>query len=172
MPARPPDVVEFHEQRRWALVVRMVGLATSGAGWVNLSPGLDVDVPPPGPSPLASLFGSRGPTVPLGTWAPAPRPDAAASVGIRHGRGPRAIGRLAARHVTVPAGWRVVQDHPKRGLVLAVPPRPGEPGPAGGGPGTTLHDDLDTVLRWLLRATAALCPVPRTGEWRAEVHER
>jgi hypothetical protein len=27
------------------------------------------------------------------------------------------------------------------------------------------------VLDWLLRATGALCPVPRTGEWRAYCYE-
>jgi hypothetical protein len=27
------------------------------------------------------------------------------------------------------------------------------------------------VLDWLLRATGVLCPVPRTGEWRAYCYE-
>ena len=32
-------------------------------------------------------------------------------------------------------------------------------------------DELDAVLDWLLRATGVLCPVPRTGEWRAYCYE-
>ena len=51
-----------------------------------------------------------------------------------------------------------LQDHPKRGLVL-VPTA-----------GDHRRDELDTVLDWLLRATGALCPVRRTGEWRALVY--
>ena len=55
MPAREPTVVEFHEDRRSAVVQRMVAMADAGSGWINLSPGLDVDVPPPTRSGLASL---------------------------------------------------------------------------------------------------------------------
>jgi hypothetical protein len=150
---REPVVVEFHEQRRGPVVERMQAMATAAAGWINLTPGLDVDVPPPPRSALASLFTSRGPTVPLGTWAPARRRDPA-TVGIHHGEGPRAIALLAERGVALPDGWRRLQDHPKRGLVLI-------PAPATSGA------ELDDVLAWLLQATGALCPVPRTGEWRA-----
>jgi hypothetical protein len=163
MPAREPDIVEFEEQRRARVVDHMVELATTGAGWINLSPGLDVDEPPPPRSTLAAIFGSRGPTVPLGTWTPAQGRDPA-SVGVHHSQGTKAIETLAGRNVAVPNGWRKLQDHPKRGLVLAVPPPP---------QGTTpTAEDLDDVLGWLLRATGALCPVPRTGSWRAYVHRR
>ena len=131
----------------------MLSMADSGSGWINLSPGLDVDVPPPPRSALGSLLGSRGPTVPLGTWTPAHRRDPA-SVGIHHGEGPRAVALLAERGVTLPEGWRRLQDHPKRGLVLIPTP-------------AISAEQLDEVLDWLLRATGALCPVRRTGEWRA-----
>jgi hypothetical protein len=156
MPAREPDVVEFHEQRRGPVVDRMVELAGEGRGWINLSPGLDVDVPPPPRTALAAIFGSKGPTVPLGTWTPAQGRDPA-SVGVQHSQGTRAVALLAERNVAVPRGWRRLQDHPKRGLVLV--PTPAE-----------TADELDSVLDWLLRATGALCPVRRTGEWRAYVH--
>ena len=66
---------------------------------------------------------------------------------------------LADRGVALPEGWRRMQDHPKRGLVLV--PTPG-----------STAEELDAVLAWLLRATAALCPVRRTGEWRAYVYQR
>ena len=117
MPAREPTVVEFHEDRRSAVIDRMVTMAEAGAGWINLSPGLDVDVPPPTRSGLASLVGSRGPTVPLGTWSAAQRRQPA-TVGVHHGEGPKAVALLADRGVALPEGWRRMQDHPKRGLVL------------------------------------------------------
>ncbi len=131
----------------------METMAAAGSGWINLSPGLDVDVPPPTRTGLAALLGSRGPTVPLGTWSPAHRRDPA-TVGIHHGEGTKAVAQLADRGVLLPDGWRRLQDHPKRGLVLV-------PTPAASAA------ELDEVLAWLLRATGALCPVRRTGEWRA-----
>jgi hypothetical protein len=158
VPAREPDVIEFHEQRRAAVVDRMVDLSDAGAGWINLTPGLDVDVPPPERSPLAAIFGSKGPVVPLGTWTPVQGRDPA-SVGIHHSQGTKAVALLAERNVAVPLGWRKLQDHPKRGLVLVPTP-------------ASTPDELDTVLDWLLRATGALCPVRRTGEWRALVYAR
>ncbi|HEX6570097.1 MAG TPA: hypothetical protein VF015_13055 [Acidimicrobiales bacterium] len=153
MPVREPVVVEFDESRRSPIVERMAAMAAARAGWINLSPGLDVDVPPPPRSTLAAWLGGRGPTVPLGTWTAAHRRDPA-MVGIDHGEGPGALDLLAERGVPLPDGWRKLQDHAKRGLVL-VPPS------------ADSADDLDAVLDWLLRATGALCPVRRTGEWRA-----
>lgn len=158
VPAREPAVVEFDEHHRAAVVEHMAAMAAAGDGWINLSPGLDVDVPPPERSGLASLFGSRGPVVPLGTWTAPGRRDPA-TVGVQHGQGPKVVALLAERGVTVPEGWRPLQDHPKRGVVL-VPP-------AG-----TSAAALDGVLAWLLRATGALCPVRRTGQWRAYCYGR
>jgi hypothetical protein len=151
--ARQPVVVEFHEDQRDAVLDHMAAMASARSGWLNLTPGLDMDVPPPERSPLTALLGSRGPTVPLGTWMAA-HGRQPATAGIEHPEGPRATRLLAERGAPVPAGWRVLQDHPKRGLVVAVV----------GGNG---RDDLDRVLVWLLVATGVLCPWPRTGEWRA-----
>ena len=151
-----PVVVEFREDRRDPVVRRMVAMADAGGGWINLSPGLDMDVPPAPTSSLAALFAARGPSVPLGTWT-ASRGRQPASVGIQHPAGPRAAARLAELGVPVPEGWRVVQDHPRRGLVAVPPP-------------TTTADGLDAILAWLLAAAAALCPWPRTGEGRAHCH--
>jgi hypothetical protein len=156
VPRREPLVIEFHEDRRDAVLDRMVDMASAGAGWLNLTPGLAMDVPPPARSPLASLLGSRGPTVPLATWTPR-RGREPPSAGIHHPEGTRAVATLAARGAEVPAGWRVLQDHPKGGLVVAV---------VGGDD----RLDLDRTLVWLLVATGALCPWPRTGEWRALCH--
>lgn len=157
MPTREPVVVEFNEHRREPVVSRMEVMAKAGAGWINFSPGLDVDEPPPERTALGSLLAARGPTVPLATWVPAQGRDPA-SAGIQHAQGIRTAAMLAERGVPVPEGWRVRQDHPRRGLVVVpLPPD---------------ADDLDGTLDWLLRAAGALCPVRRTGEWRAYCYER
>lgn len=149
-----PLVIELHETQRTAVVTRMVTMAEAHKGWVNLSPGLDVDVPPTPRSPMAGLFSGRGPAVPLGTWSAPTTEREPATVGIQHGQGGQALRQLADLGITLPEGWRRLQDHAKRGLVCAMPP-------------TTDPAGLDSALDWLLQATGALCPVRRTGEWRA-----
>jgi hypothetical protein len=114
-------------------------------GWVNLQPEVDTDAEPPSrPSGLFALFGARGPAVPFCTWHAGER-----AVGIQHAAGPK----LAPR-IDVPVGWRVVQDHPKRGLVVRVTPD------------TT---DADAIT-WLVRTATPLCQLPMLGRWVAEVH--
>lgn len=145
-----PLVIEFHESRPEAVLSRMTTMATAQKGWINFTPGLDVDIPPPSRSPLASLFTGRGPEVPMATWSPGDGRREPATIGIEHARGPRALEQLAEAGIHLPEHWRKLQDHPKRGLVCAVPAEP-----------------LDGALAWLLRATGSLCRVRRTGEWRA-----
>ena len=53
----------------------------------------------------------------MGTWAPAQGREPA-TIGIEHGQGPRVVRTLADRDVAVPEGWRVAQDHARRGLVV------------------------------------------------------
>lgn len=119
--------------------------ALSPQGWVNLQPEVDTDAEPPaGATGLFGLFSGRGPAVPFCTWHPGER-----SVGIQHGRGPK-----LARVIDIPTGWRVVQDHPKRGLVLRV-----------------ADDTTDAdALGWLVRTATPLCDLPLLGRWVAEVH--
>jgi hypothetical protein len=151
-----PLMIEFDEGERSAVVQRMVVMATKREGWANFTPGLDVDFPPPSRPALTGLFTSRGPDVPLATWSPPDRPSERepAKIGIQHPRGPKAVEWLAGEGIAVPEGWRRLQDHPRRGLVLAVPH-------------STDPVELDATLDWLLRATGKLCPIRRTGEWRA-----
>ena len=61
------------------------------------------------------------------------------------------------------------------------PPRNSDPPGRGGdivtatSPASVLaaaeSQELDAVLAWLLRAAGALCPVPRSGRWRAYCYE-
>jgi hypothetical protein len=150
-----PLVIEFEETHREPVVKRMSAMTTAQQGWINLTPGLDVDVPPQPRSLLGGMFGARGPAVPLGTWsAPSRNGREPATIGIQHGQGPKVLNQLGEAGIALPAEWRRLQDHSRRGLVCAIP-------------ASTDAADLDHVLDWLLRATGYLCPIPRTGEWRA-----
>ena len=157
MPVPEPVVVEFPEDERAEVLRRMAKLSDAGAGWINFSPGLNVEEPPAPSTTLGMLLASRGPTVPLATWVPAQGREPS-TAGIEHSQGPRVVRTLAERGVPVPEGWRVAQDHPRRGLVVVPAPGVGD-------------EALDTVLGWLLRAAAVLCPLPRSGRWRADCYE-
>ncbi|MCU1379418.1 MAG: hypothetical protein JWN29_2401 [Acidimicrobiales bacterium] len=113
-------------------------------GWVNLQPDVEDAPPPPPPGWFGSVFSNRGPALPLATWYPGER-----SAGIEHNTGPK----LASR-IDVPVGWRVTQDHPRRGLVVRVP--------------AEIADA--EVLRWLVDLGEALSAVPTSGQWIAEIH--
>jgi hypothetical protein len=63
------------------------------------------------------------------------------------------MNRLTAAGQALPAGRRLVQDHPRRGLVVA--PAPGA--------------DNSEVLVWILEAGMVLSAIRLTGSWHAEV---
>lgn len=157
MASTPPVHIEF-PAGDVAEVVPFVGeLSARGEGWINLEPGYDPDDAPPPRSLFGMAFSARGPDIPLCTWVPPQRHrrwTEPATVGVHHGAGRKAVDRLAAAGIEVPAEWLVTQDHPRRGLVLAVP---------DGFP-------ADRMLAWLVQAGTALCPVPLSGWWRAAVH--
>lgn len=118
-----------------------------GATYVNLRPGVDADEVPP-VSGLGQIFGNRGHVVPLATWTPG-------EIGLQHGAGRRAAPLLADVGVPVPEAWYVASDHPRRGLVLR-----------------TYQFPPSDTLGWLVRAATAVCPLPITRPWLAEVHRR
>ena len=101
-----PVVVEFSGDERAAVVRRMSKLSGAGAGWINLSPGLDVEEPPAPRSTMGMLLASRGPLVPMATWAPVQGREPA-TAGIEHGQGPRVVRTLAERGSRSPraGGW-------------------------------------------------------------------
>ena len=153
-----PEYVELPNGRPGEVLPAMARLAEAHKGWINFEPAVAVEDVPPPKSGLFSLFSGRGPEVPLATWSPGEahkNRTEPAMVGILHPSGTQAKAKLADRGAAVPEGWVVMQDHSKKGLVVAVPP-------------SVDHKD---VVKWLLRAATALSVIPVTGTWRATVYE-
>lgn len=136
-------------------------------GWLNLSPLPDEESAAPRRQWLPHLFDlllDAGPDVPVCTWVPAPGPDGkrgsrgvpTTKIGVQHPSGQRAIERLRQAGIDLPVGWRVDQDHPRRGLVFAAP--------AGA--------DHRATLEWLLRAGDFLSLGPPAPSWVATAHRR
>lgn len=175
-----PEVIHFGPSDRERLVTRMRELASSRDGWVNLLPVPDDDTDADDPSGAGVSAGAgtssvpgvlparagvfnwllgRDPAMPACTWVPGETrrkgtdPD---SLGIQHGAGSRVVALLRQNAVDLPAGWRVLADHPRRGLVLELPT------------GT----DPTEVLDWLLRASDVLSGTPLPDRWVALVHRR
>jgi hypothetical protein len=151
---RPVEAIEFVPPETGPVLAAMSVLAAAGDGWVNLLPGVPeeaVDKPPR--TVFSAFFGSAEPPVTMCTWVPGRRGEGP-TVGVVHPRGRGAVRQLAELGAPVPPGWRVRQDHARRGLVV----RP----PAG------TPDRV--VLEWLLRAGEVLAMVPLTGSWQARVH--
>lgn len=152
------EFLEFDPAAPDEVLAAMADLA-GGTGWVTLDPAIDERFPAPAENLFGKIVSGRGPAVPRATWVPADverrRPEPM-SVGILHGTGADAIGRLAEKDISLPDRWRVVSDHSKRGLVAYVP----------------IDIPLDDVLAWTLAASKALTRIPLTGRWRAAVHRR
>ena len=148
---------EFRPDDTRAVVSDLESIVADRRGWCNLLPGVvddDDDIRPTVQTPLAAMFGTRTTGVTMGTiTAPSGRRDTL-SVGLMHPRGRHAVAQLAELGLPLRSGWRVTQDHARRGLVVAVP-------------GT---EDVGTVLDWVLCAGTALSTVALTGSWQAEVH--
>lgn len=159
MAATEPYEVEFRPDDRSGVVARMEEVARWRDGWVNFSPVLPDDVEPPRQG-LLRFVGARGPEALLATWVP----GAAArrggyeptTVGVQHPSGRRLVTGKGALGLAIPDGWRVVQDHPWRGLVATVPD----------------EADLDGVVGWLLATAEEATTLPLTGRWRALFYGR
>jgi hypothetical protein len=149
--AAPPELIDFALNDRAAVLARMDQLRESKKGWINLSPALDEDEEPPPRSSTFGLFSGRGPDVPLCTWLPGPP----VQIGIQHGAGAKAVEVLRNLAQPVPDGWRVTQDHSRRGLVVLVP-----------------NETPDAeVLDWLLSAGTALASHLKLATWwRAAIY--
>lgn len=151
---RPVEAVEFTPPDVGAVVEWMAVLSSAGDGWVNLLPGVPEDaVEEPPRTVFTAIFGSARPPVTMCTWMPA-RHGQPPTVGVSHPGDGRAVPQLVAAGIPLPHGWRLRQDHVRRGLVAETAP---DADPAG-------------VLDWLLRAGELLARVPLTGTWQARVH--
>ena len=151
-----PEQLEVFGSAPGPVLDRMAALAAAHRGWVNLQPvPVDEDaVPPDRPAFLSAM----GPALPLCTWSPGEargRRVDAASIGIQHRAGSKAAAFLAEVGHPVPPGWRITQDHPRRGMVVEPP----------------ADAALDDVLAWLLDAGEALSIVPVTGRWTVTVFD-
>ena len=151
-----PEEVEFLPSERDAVVARMRDLARDHTGWVNFSPVLPEGVEAPRQG-LLRFLGARGPEALMGTWVPGERRKdgyGPATVGVQHAAGRRLVTGKGALGLTLPQGWRLVQDHPTRGLVAQVPD----------------DADLDDVVGALLATATEATSLPLTGKWRAAVY--
>ena len=161
------EVIAFTSDDVSAVVQKMRQLEESGDGsnWVNIAPGRPGDRinDPPRQTPLEKWFSGRGPKVPMATWTPPStgHKSKPGAVGVEHGAGPNALARLTEAGVPLPDGWRKLQDHAMRGIVVEPPPGTG----------------CDEVISWLLTACRQLC-IPDTHDhwsdtddhWIAEFH--
>jgi hypothetical protein len=152
-----PDEFGFVAHDDVELLARMATVQAGGTGWINITPVIDDEYEPPPPGPFAFLGGSTH-LVPTVTWMPGGHPAGRApkptTVGLQHASGPRVAWRLRDLGMPVPEGWKVTQDHPRRGLVAEVP----------------ADADNRAVIGWLLRAATTVCQVEMTGRWTAAVH--
>jgi hypothetical protein len=160
VPRAVPRRLPFRRSDPAPLVEVVEDLSRLGRGWVNIAADLgDGDAARKAPNQPGGWFSARGPESPHSTYVP-PRQKRngrfePAQLGIEHAAGPRAVRQLDAAGLTVPGGWLVRQDNPKRGLVLAIP--------AGTGSGE--------LVEWLLAAAGLLSQVPLGDAWVAEVWE-
>jgi hypothetical protein len=152
-----PREIEFAAHDDPDLLAAMADASSAGTGWINVEPVIEEENEPPQPGPFAFLGGSTH-KVPTATWLPGKRAANGTvkptTVGLQHASGPRVAWRLRDLGCPLPEGWRITQDHPRRGLVALVP--------AGA--------DDGEVIDWLLRAATLVCTVPSTGRWIASVH--
>ena len=151
---KAPEVIEFSGDARAEFVAVTRALAEHRDGWVNLSPRVDPErLPPTG---FGGIFSARGPAIPLATWVPATtsrKGAATTSLGLQHPLGCQVSRRLLELGIAVPAGYRIVTDNPKRGLVM-------ESAEVG---------DPDEVADWMIRASGGLSPIEFDQMWVAAI---
>lgn len=159
MTIEPAEVFELSgDQGIDRVVDRLTHMVEAGRGWLNLHPGVRDDELPPPRTSLFDVFSGRGPDIPECTVLPGSTSRSGRkeplSVGVRHSSGPKAADRLRDQGWPVPPAWVVTQDHPKRGLVAAVPD----------------SADLTEVVEWLMGAGERLSVVPTTGWWHVRIY--
>lgn len=155
---RRPEQIEVDATALGPAVEAFERLVEAGSGWLNLLPEVEeADVEAVTPSALGALFRAAGAPVPQVTlMAPTAgrRGRRPAQLGLTHGVGTMVLRRLEGEGLERPKGWKVVQDHVRRGVVVDLEDPP----------------DAEQAIDWAVRAGTLLCPIPTTGRWLAEVH--
>lgn len=159
MTVQPTSVIEFRVGQLDEITAIMERMAAAHAGWLNVQPDVAVEDVPDTGSPFGRLLTATGPPVPLGSWVPGPERRGSVeptSLGLQHPGGRRAVWRLRDAGIAVPDTWKVLSDHPRRGLVLSLPDR----------------TDPALTLDWLIRAAVELTEMVLPDVWRAAVYDR
>ena len=147
------EIIEIDQDAAQVLQGHLARVAASG-GWINLTPGVPSDVVATPPRSLFTwLVGSAGPAAPLATWMPSGS-GTSGQLGILHARG-RLTREGIAGLVSIPASWRCVGDHARKGLIFEV----------------AQASDAD-VADAMLAVVEELTTVPTTGRYLAEVFTR
>ena len=152
------QMIEFTPDDIDAVVGQLAVVIERGAGWLNIEPivgevAMD-EIRRSAPPAIVRVFSGRGGKIPFGTFVPGePGKAGLGQVGLEHSAGPRALQQLREAGIVLPAGWRMRQDHGKRGIVCDVP-----------------RDEApDTIVRWILDASVNLCEIDLTGWWTAVI---
>lgn len=92
----------------------------SHGGWVNFIPGLleDLEEFLPREGPFSALFGR--PVRPFAEVSVVPAKMV--EIGVSHGAGRLGAAGLVDRGLVLEPGWKLTQDHARRGLVVEAPP--------------------------------------------------
>jgi hypothetical protein len=156
--ADPAETFTFAPEVPDRVLGHMERLGAAHRGWINLMPLVREEDEPPPPVGLGALFSTAIHEVPICTWVAGTvgrKGVERDSIGVQHATGTKVVARLAGLDLPVPAGWRWVQDHPRRGLALLVP----------------LEVSRADQLTWMLRAGTVLSKIPLTGQWEARVRQ-
>ena len=132
-------------------------LAEAEDGWINLIPKITDDGGMPTSLGFLTLFSGGSSGVTMCTWIPGSHDRTGRnqpSLGITHVTGHRAVAQLLTLEISIPPTWLVEQDHPRRGLVLRLPPA----------------EPAERVLAWALRAIGGLSPGVAFRGWRADIY--
>ena len=145
-------LVEFSDDDLDEVVAAVAAVADGE--WINIEPYVDQaeldELRARTPSALVRVFSKAGAPIPLGTIA---RRGAVLSIGLEHPHAARAVPYLREHEAAPPSGWKLKQDHARRGLVFEAP----------------VGTDPAEVVRWILRAGKLLGAVRIGREWTALV---
>ncbi|MGD0984824.1 MAG: hypothetical protein ABSA65_13570 [Acidimicrobiales bacterium] len=154
---RDIEQLEFSVDDRVQVVACMERLAGAEDGWINLIPRIADNDERPTSLGFFALLGGSAIGVTMCTWVPGShnrRGFVKPSLGIAHVTRHRVFAELHSRAVPIPETWLVEQDHPRRGLVLRVPP----------------DEPHEQVLVWAIRAISALSALGPIKKWRADIY--